>query len=161
MSDTPTVEVKTDNLRFFRKIVRDYNKKTGFNFELPKDTDYSGKYAHPVHDDGTLVLRGQIDDDRKNAIAREIYGIQGSIDGVSMYIDIESYEEFKKLIATEQFKYRLSAITQLQKLADELTDRIQESKNALFNNTISDLEKEDNYDLAIKAAKTLYRSEAL
>lgn len=160
MSDTPTVEVKTDNLRFFRKIVRDYNKKTGFNFELPKDTDYSDKYAHPVHDDGTLVLSGQIDDG-KNAIAREIYGIQGSIDGVSMYIDIESYEEFKKLIATEQFKYRLSAIKQLQKLADELTDRIQESKDALFGDTISDLEKEDNYDLAIKAAKTLYRSEAL
>ena len=157
MSDTPTVEAKTDNLRFFRKIVRDYNKKTGFNFELPKDTDYSSKYAHPVHDDGTLVLRGQIDDDREQAPTREIYGIQGSIDGVSMYTNIENYEELKKLIATEQCKYRLSAIKQLQKLADELVNKIEESKGVLFDETISDLEKEDNYDLAIRAAKTLYK----
>lgn len=156
--DTAIVEAKTDNTKFFRKIVRDYNKKTGFSFELPKDTDYSSKYAHPVHDDGTLVLRGQIDDDRENAPTREIYGITGSIDGVSMYINIENYEELKRLIATEQCKYRLTAIKQLQNLADELVNRIQESKDVLFDKTISDLEKEDNYDLAIKTAKTLYKS---
>lgn len=40
---------------------------------------------------------------------------------------------------------------------NELVNKIEESKGVLFDETISDLEKEDNYDLAIRAAKTLYK----
>ena len=34
---------KVDNTKLFHKIVRDFNKKTGYNFRLPDDTDYSSK----------------------------------------------------------------------------------------------------------------------
>ena len=32
-----TTAPTTNNTRLFRKIVRDFNEKTGFKFELPKD----------------------------------------------------------------------------------------------------------------------------
>jgi hypothetical protein len=70
----------TNNTRLFRKIVRDFNEKTGFKFELPKDTDYSGKYAHPIHDDGFIVMRAQIDDEKDLVYKREVYGINLKID---------------------------------------------------------------------------------
>jgi hypothetical protein len=150
----------TNNTRLFRKIVRDFNEKTGFKFELPKDTDYSGKYAHPIHDDGFIVMRAQIDDEKDLVYKREVYGINLKIDGVSLPIrQDETYQDLKKLISTEAFKYRLEAIKQLERLNLELKDRIENTKHQIFDETIKDIEREDNYDLAIKTAKTLYKED--
>lgn len=152
-----TTEEKVNNLKVFRKLVRDHNEKTGFNFALPENTDYSSRYAHPVHDDGVFKIIAQIDDDAVNN--HGLYGVRAQIEGISVMIDEKAtYEKLKQLTNSKSFKYRLGVQKGLVAVSKELEDKITLNKDRIFQDTITDIEKEENYDLAIRAAKVLYNS---
>lgn len=147
-----TKEPELNNAKIFRKIVRDYNKKTGYNFVLPKDTDYSGKYAHPIHDDGVIRITSQISPDFD-----KIYALRIKIDNVYIRTDDINYEELKKAMDTDAFKYRLGVLKQLHELRSEISDRINNTEYELLDEVFKDIEKEENYDLAVRTARALYR----
>mgnify|MGYP000904671964 CR=1 FL=1 len=164
MTNQPTINDKVDNTKLFHKIVRDFNKKTGYNFKLPKDTDYNNKYAHPVHDDGDLVITSQIDDNVKPTYAgedwvKEPYALNAKIDGVSFYVDdFKSYDEIKSVINNHYFKARLNtakevanSINALQKIMQELTDN-------LCVDAMKDIQKERIYDEMTRAARLVYEN---
>lgn len=151
---TAPKEVVTNNTRLFRKIVRDHNERTGFKFTLPKDTDYSGQYAHPIHDDGTIIVTSQIDDHNEG-----IYATRVTIDGLRFQFSEEvNYERLKEVIKSEQFKYRSSVLDQLTKLRIELDGVISTLEYNVIDGAIADITREDAYDLAIRTAKELYRN---
>ena len=159
---------KVDNTKLFHKIVRDFNKKTGYNFKLPEDTDYSSEYAHPIHDDGTIVITSQIDDNVEKPTyagedwVKEPYALNIKIDGVSFYVDdFKSYDEMRSVMNNNHFKSRLNtakevinSIQALQKLLSELTDN-------LCTDSIKDIQKERAYDEMIRAAKLVYENSDL
>lgn len=150
-----------DNTRLFRKIVREFNKEYGYSFELPKDTDYSSKYAHPVHKEANLEITGQIDDEKDEPYIYALYLKKDGIDvlNYSPRHDGMTYEKVKKLISTEQFKYRLGVVKHLEELAQELKGHINLTRSNLLEETLKDIEREDNYDMAVKVAKALYRED--
>ena len=151
-----------DNTRLFHKIVRDFNNRTGYRFKLPEDTDYSSKYAHPVHDDGVVVITSQIDDDEKPDYAdlnwkKEPYALSISVDGVRFYADeFKSYGELKEVIDTKEFKTRLNAIKEINKTLRKLTDLHLSLTNSIVSDTIGDLQRERIYDEMTAAAKLVY-----
>lgn len=146
------MEIK-DNTRLFKKIVRDHNAKTGFSFVLPKDTDYTTKYAHPVHDDGVIKITSQTDDENK-----KLYALTATVDGCQFRIDEDTeYTALKEVIATDDFKYRLGALKQLKELNTEILDTINTLEYAVFTDTVTALQKEDTYDLVIRTARKLYK----
>ena len=165
MTNQPTINDKVDNTKLFHKIVRDFNKKTGYNFKLPKDTDYGSKYAHPIHDDGTLVITSQIDDNIEKPTyaaedwVKEPYALNAKIDGVSFYVDdFKSYDEIKSVINNHYFKARLNtakevanSINALQKIMQELTDN-------LCVDAMKDIQKERIYDEMTRAARLVYEN---
>lgn len=153
-------EITKNNTKLFRKIVRKFNEDYGYSFVLPKDTDYNSKYAHPVHDDGTTIITGQIDDDRDGEY---IYGLQVKKDGVNICSispnhDGITYEKLVNLMHTEYFKYRLGVMTHLQDIQQKLSDYIDNVRSNIFDDTLHDIEREDSYDIAIQVAKELYKS---
>lgn len=152
-------EEKPNNTKLFRQIVREFNEKTGFNFQLPKDADYSSKYAHPVHEEGNIRLRGQIDDnDGKPKPTRSIYAISAQVEGVGFSVHDINHEQFMKLLNHDVFKYKLGVLRQLKSLASELSGKINLVEASLTSDAVSDIEKEENYDLATKTARTLYKT---
>lgn len=164
MTNQPTINDKVDNTKLFHKIVRDFNKKTGYNFRLPDDTNYNNKYAHPVHDDGNLVITSQIDNSVKPTYAgedwvKEPYALNVKIDGVSFYVDdFKSYDEMKLVINDNNFKTRLNtakevanSINALQKIMKELTDN-------LCVDAMKDIQKERIYDEMTRAARLVYEN---
>lgn len=146
------VKPEVNNAKIFKKIVRDYNEKTGYNFVLPKDTDYTSQYAHPVHDDGVIKINSQISPNHA-----EIYALSIKIDSVTVRTDRISYEELKKAMITDAFKYRLGVLKQLHELKVEISDRINNMEYELLDEVVKDIEKEENYDLAVRAARALYK----
>lgn len=142
-----------DNTKLFKKIVRDYNAKTGFSFALPKDTDYTTKYAHPVHNDGAMKITSQIDDENKY-----LYALIVTVDSCNFRVDKNiEYTQLKKVIATDDFKYRLGALKQLKELQSEISDAINMFEYSVFTDTITDLQKADTYDLIVRTARKLYK----
>lgn len=153
MSDT---EVK-DNSKLFRKIVRDFNKEYGYSFKLPKDTDYSSKYAQPIHEADGVTITSQIDDDGQD---RRIYAIRFKIDGVRVDVGYKTrhYSEILKMISTPQFEKRLASLKQLEQLATELYDQINTIQSNLMDDTITDIERDETYDTITRAARQIYKS---
>ena len=151
-----------DNTKLFHKIVRDFNKKTGYKFKLPEDTDYSSKYAHPVHDDGVVVITSQIDDSEKPDYAdlgweREPYALSISIDGVKFYADeFKTYDELKEVVGTQEFKTRLNAIKEVDKTLRKLTDLHLSLTRSIVSDAMTDLQRERIYDEMTTAAKLVY-----
>lgn len=162
MADT-AIESKRDNTKLFRKIVREYNERTGFNFKLPKDTNYSSEYAHPVHEEGNMTISSQIDDsDGDPTSTRSLYALTCKVEKVSFRIPSEtSYEDFKKIIDTDSFKYRIGILKQLYALYDEISDRIHLVSTSIIDDVVQDMEREENYDTILRAAKTLYKQHPL
>lgn len=149
-----TEEVK-NNRALFRKIVRKHNEKYGYNFVLPKDTDYTSTYAHPVHEEDGLRITSQIDDTNDT-----VYAIRLTIDGVSFetsYSKELTYDEIKKVISSDQFKQRLATLQQLRKLRDELNDHIQSIDGQLVEDSLTDIEKDEAYDLTTRTARAIYK----
>ena len=154
---------QVDNTKLFHKIVRDFNKKTGFKFKLPEDTNYSGKYAHPVHDDGVIRITSQIDDDvEKPSYAgddwvKEPYALSLKVDGIQFYADyFKSYDELKEMIATKEFSARLSALKEINKTLENLQSLRQDLSSNLVENTMNDLRRERIYDEMTNAARLVY-----
>lgn len=151
-----------DNTKLFHKIVRDFNKRTGYKFKLPEDTDYSSKYAHPVHDDGVVVITSQIDDSEKPDYAsldykKEPYALSISVDGVKFYVDdFKSYDEMKEVIDSKEFKIRLNAIKEVQKTLRKLEDLDLSLTRSIVPDAMSDLQRERIYDEMTTAAKLVY-----
>jgi hypothetical protein len=142
-----------DNTRLFKKIVRDHNAKTGFSFALPKDTDYTTKYAHPVHDDGVIKITSQTDDENK-----KLYAFTTTVSDCQFRIDEDTeYTALKEVIATDDFKYRLGALKQLKELNTEIINTINTLEHTVFTDTVTALQKEDSYDLVIRTARKLYK----
>lgn len=142
-----------NNTRLFKKIVRDHNAKTGFSFVLPKDTDYTTKYAHPVHDDGVIKITSQTDDENK-----KLYACTATVSDCQFRIDEDTeYTALKEAIATDDFKYRLGALKQLKELQLEVSDAINVLEYGVFTDTITALQKEDTYDLVVRTARKLYK----
>lgn len=147
-------EVK-NNLKLFRRIVREHNAKTGFSFVLPKDTDYTYQYAHPVHDDGVIKITSQIDDSNEL-----VYGIRLQLNSTYVCIsDDTTKEKLDSIMQTETFKYRVGVVKELDKLKYELDNLIHINQSQIFSDVLNDLEREDNYDTAIRAAKALYKGD--
>lgn len=160
MSETTGKTVK-NNTKLFRKIVREFNNKYGYNFVLPKDTDYSSKYAHPVHDDGNIVITGQIDDGDDEY--KFIYGLRVKKDNVNIcsispQYDGVTYEKLLSLMNTKHFEYRLGTMKHLKDLKSKLIDHINLVENNILQDTLHDIEREDSYDIAIQVAKDLYKA---
>lgn len=151
-----------DNTRLFHKIVRDFNNRTGYKFKLPEDTDYSSRYAHPVHDDGVVVITSQIDDGEKPDYAdidwkKEPYALSISVDGVKFYADeFKSYDELKEVIDTKEFKARLNATKEVAKTLRKLTDLHLSLTSSIVSDTMSDLQRESIYDEMTASAKLVY-----
>ena len=165
MKNQPTTSDKVDNTKLFHKIVRDFNNKTGYNFKLPNDTDYSGKYAHPIHDDGYLIITSQIDDDIEKPIyagenwVKEPYALDAKIDGVSFYVDdIKSYDEMKSVINNHNFKTRLNTAKEVESSINALLNIMGELKNNLCVDAIKDIQKERIYDEMTRAARLVYEN---
>ena len=153
-SNMETTEKKVDNTKIFKKIVRDHNAKTGFNFVLPKDTNYADKYAHPVHDDGVIKITSQMDEENNH-----IYALQVTIGTTNFRVDEEvTYQTLKDAMQTDEFKYRAGTLRQLQDLYKELGDVITLMTYNILDNALTDIQKEENYDLAVRTAKALYRT---
>lgn len=146
-------EIVNDNTELFRKIVRDFNNKYGYNFKLPSDTDYCSDYAHPIHKETYFELSGQISEGFD-----DIYGIQLTIGGADTYIRDIMYKDLIDALGSENFKWRISALKQLIELSKNLDNLINTTKLDLLSNTVSDLEKESIYDMSIEVAKTLYKN---
>ncbi len=146
-------EQPTDNTKLFKKIVRDHNAKTGFSFVLPKDTDYTSKYAHPVHDDGVIKITSQTDDENK-----KLYAFTATVSDCTLRIDEDTeYTTLKEVIATDDFKYRLGALKQLKELSSELADTINILEYTVFTDAVTDRQKEETYDLVVRTARKLYK----
>jgi hypothetical protein len=144
---------KVDNTKLFHKIVRDFNKKTGYNFRLPDDTDYSSKYAHPIHDDGELVITSQIDDGiEKPEYAsedwvKEPYAFNVKTNDASLYADdIKSYDEMKSIMNNHNFKARLNTVKEVAKSMNALQDIMYELHHNIYTEAIKDIQKERIYD---------------
>lgn len=152
MSDT---EVK-DNSKLFMKIVRDFNKEYGYSFKLPKDTDYSSKYAHPVHEADGVTITSQIDDDDSG---HSVYALRYKIDGIDIDLGYKTkhYSEILKMIAAPQFERRLAVLKQLKQLATELHDQINTIQSNLMDETISEVERDETYDTITRAARQIYK----
>lgn len=152
-------EVKTpiNNTRKFRKIVRDFNEQYGYDFQLPKDTNYADKYAHPVHKDERLELSGQIDEDTER-----IYGISVKIDGTQLphqyYSDFPLRDELLKVVTSDAFQERLKWVNILKDKRRELDDMIKELSSTIADDATADIQREEAYDLLISTAKALYKS---
>ena len=154
---------KVDNTKLFHKIVRDFNKKTGFKFKLPEDTNYSSKYAHPVHDDGVILITSQIDDDVEKPTyasddwVKEPYALSLKVDGVQFYADyFKSYDELKEVIATKEFNIRLNALKEINKTLEKLQSIHQDLSGNLVGDTMNDLRRERIYDEMTNAARLVY-----
>ena len=154
---------EVDNTKVFHKIVRDFNKKTGFKFKLPENTDYSGKYAHPVHDDGVILITSQIDDNVEKPTyagddwVKEPYALSLKVDGVQFYGDhFKSYDELKEVIATKEFNIRLNALKEINKTLEKLQSLHQDLSGNLVENTMNDLRRERIYDEMTNAARLVY-----
>ncbi len=146
-------EQPKDNTKLFKKIVRDHNAKTGFSFVLPKDTDYTTKYAHPVHDDGVIKITSQTDDENK-----KLYAFTATVSDCVFRVDEDTeYATLKEVIATDDFKYRLGALKQLKDLYAELSDAINALEYSVFTDSVTAAQKEDTYDLVIRTARKLYK----
>lgn len=155
-------EVK-DNTELFHKIVRDFNKKTGFKFKLPEDTNYSHKYAHPVHDDGVILITSQIDDNVEKPTyagddwVKEPYALSLKVDGVQFDGgNFKSYDELKEVIATKEFSVRLNALKEINKTLEKLQSLQQDLSGKLVENTMNDLRRERIYDEMTNAARLVY-----
>ena len=154
---------QVDNTKLFHKIVRDFNKKTGFKFKLPEDTNYSGKYAHPVHDDGVILITSQIDDNVEKPTyasddwVKEPYALRLKVDGVEFYGDsFKSYDKLKEVIATKEFNVRLNALKEIDKTLEKLQSLRQDLNGNLVENTMNDLRRERIYDEMTTAARLVY-----
>jgi hypothetical protein len=142
------------NAKLFRKITKEHNSKTGFNFVFPVGANFSEEYAHPVHDDGVIVVTSQMDATSNKCI----YGLTVKVKDISFRIQEDlTYDVLKKAIATDDFNYRLGAIKQLRDLRDELESQISILENSIIDSTITAMAKEDTYDLTLRAAKQLYK----
>lgn len=150
MSDT---EVK-DNSKLFRKIVRDFNKEYGYSFKLPKDTDYSSKYAHPVHEADGIKITSQIDDSNKS-----VYAMRFVIDGIEVYLGYRDREhaDILKAVRSPQFEQRLMALRQLRTLSEELASIINTIQQNIMDDTITDIERDETYDTITRAARQIYK----
>lgn len=164
MSQT-TINGKVDNTKVFHKIVRDFNNKTGYNFKLPDDTDYSSKYAHPIHDDGNIVITSQIDDDIKKPSyagedwVKEPYILNVKIDGVSFYVDdFKSYDEMQSVINDHNFQIRLNTVKEVAKSINALQNTMSELTNNLCLGAMKDIQKERIYDDMTRAARLVYEN---
>lgn len=164
MSQT-TINGKVDNTKLFHKIVRDFNNKTGYNFKLPDDTDYSSKYAHPIHDDGNIVITSQIDDDMKEPSyadgdwVKEPYALNVKIDGVSFYVDnFRSYDEMKSAINNHNFQTRLNTVKEVAKSINALQNTMNELTGSLCLDAMEDIQKERIYDDMTRAARLVYEN---
>lgn len=163
MTNQQTTSDKVDNTKLFHKIVRDFNKKTGFKFKLPEDTNYSSKYAHPVHDDGVILITSQIDDSVEKPTyasddwVKEPYALSLKVDGVQFYADyFKSYDELKEVIATKEFNIRLSALKEINKTLEKLQSLHQDLSGNLVEDTMNDLRRERIYDEMTNAARLVY-----
>lgn len=163
MTNQQTTSDKVDNTKLFHKIVRDFNKKTGFKFKLPEDTNYSSKYAHPVHDDGVILITSQIDDSVEKPTyasddwVKELYALSLKVDGVQFYADyFKSYDELKEVIATKEFNIRLSALKEINKTLEKLQSLHQDLSGNLVEDTMNDLRRERIYDEMTNAARLVY-----
>ena len=165
MKDQPTTSDKVDNTKLFHKIVRDFNKKTGYNFKLPDDTDYSSRYAHPIHDDGNLVITSQIDNNIGKPIyagedwVKEPYALNVKIDGVSLYIDnLKSYDEMKSVMNNHNFKTRLNTVKEVEKSINALQSIMSELTGNLCLDAMKDIQKERIYDEMTRTARLVYEN---
>lgn len=165
MKNQPTTSDKVDNTKLFHKIVRDFNNKTGYNFKLPDNTDYSSKYAHPIHDDGNIVITSQIDDDIKKPShadedwVKEPYALNVEIDGVSFYVnDFKSYDEMKAVMNNHNFKTRLNTAKEVANSINALQNIMNELTGNLCVDAIKDIQKERIYDDMTRAARLVYEN---
>lgn len=165
MINQTTTSNKVDNTKLFHKIVRDFNNKTGYNFKLPNDTDYSSKYAHPIHDDGNLVITSQIDDDIEKPTyagedwVKEPYALNVKIDGVSFYLgDFKSYDEMKSVINSHYFKTRLNTAKEVASSINALQSIMSELTGSLCVDAMKDIQKERIYDEMTRAARLVYEN---
>lgn len=164
MSQT-TINGKVDNTKVFHKIVRDFNNKTGYNFKLPDNTDYSSRYAHPIHDDGNIVITSQIDDDIKKPSyagedwVKEPYALNVKIDGVSFYVDdFKSYDEMQSVMNDHNFQIRLNTVKEVAKSINALQNIMSELMNNLCSDAMKDIQKERIYDDMTRAARLVYEN---
>ena len=144
-------------------MVRDFNKKTGYKFKLPENTDYSSRYAHPVHDDGIIFITSQIDDNVEKPTyasddwVKEPYALSPKVNGVQFYADnFKSYDELKEVIATKEFSVRLNALKEINKTLEKLKNLQQDLSGNLVENTMDDLRRERIYDEMTTAARLTY-----
>lgn len=165
MKNQRTTSDKVDNTKLFHKIVRDFNNKTGYNFKLPNDTDYSSRYAHPIHDDGNIVITSQIDDDIKKPsyadgdLVREPYALNVKIDGVSFYVDnIRSYDEMQSVINNHNFQTRLNTAKEVAKSINALQNIMEELTGNLCLDAMKDIQKERIFDDMTRAARLVYEN---
>lgn len=165
MKDQQTMSDKVDNTKLFHKIVRDFNKKTGYNFRLPDDTDYSSKYAHPIHNDGNIVITSQIDDNIEKPTyagedwVKEPYALNVKIDGVSFYVDnFRSYDEMQSVINNHNFQTRLNTAKEVAKLINALQNIMNELTGNLCVDAMKDIQKERIYDEMTRAARLVYEN---
>lgn len=153
-------DTEQNNSALFRKKVREYNKETGFNFTLPKDTDYTSRYAHPIHEEGMIKVTGQIDTDDDD---NKIYGLQVNVEGVGgVYLNTLKGDEMtpellKKALAYDSFKDRCEHIKQMKALREELQEKIDITMQYIFTDSIRDMEKEEKYDIVSQVARRLYK----
>lgn len=145
-------ETKVDNSKHFRKVVRDFNTKTGFTFKLT-DKTVSDKYAHAVHEDAKFSLKGQLDPDTDY-----IYGIDVKVEDLSFDLGRDTTrEDLLKILQTDAFKWRLANIKILQDLAREIGDRVNLMKYDLLSDSVKEIEKDETYDLITRTARKLYK----
>ncbi len=140
------------NLKKFKKIVRDDNKKSGFDFILPNDTDYNSKYAHPECIYGDYTIRGQIDEN-----GSDIYAKTMSIDGINININDRTKKDIDDIFKSDVFKVRLGNLKQLNTLNNELTKKVRDISYNIFADCKNEIEREECYDLIVRTAKQLYK----
>lgn len=146
-------EAAVDNSKLFRKIVRDFNESRGFNFKLPKDTDFSSQYAHPVHEDEHFKITSQTDD--KNV---KLYALRIERDGFIFELPDEmSYEQLLTTYRSDAFKQRMSYANVLNSLHQDLSEKLQQMKYDIFEQAMKDSEIDELYDTITTTARTLYK----